>query len=279
MICKPNKDQKYDVWLHWNLTAQCNLNCEYCFGKIPVNKKNINSIDIEKLMRTLKKSGKTFRISFTGGEPFLIKNIVEVCYNITQSHFISFNTNLLLPSVINFAKIINPEKVLFIQASFHINELLEKGLLDKYIENFLLLKEKKFNIIAEAVAYPNDYLLLKKYEKLLLEKGIKLFYAPFIGRNNDKNYPKDYENEEIEKWNFPKERINYHYQKGELCNAGKSAAVIYSNGDIYPCFQIKEKIGNIYQQIDFFENIKVCPAKFCGCPLNKYDPTLFNKNL
>ena len=65
MICKPNKDQKYDVWLHWNLTAQCNLNCEYCFGKIPVNKQNITSIDIEKLMGTLKKSGKTFRISFT----------------------------------------------------------------------------------------------------------------------------------------------------------------------------------------------------------------------
>ena len=278
MICKPKENQNYDAWLHWNISSQCNYDCVYCFGKTPVDKTNLRNIDIQKLFAVINKTGQTFRISFTGGEPFLIPNIVEACVVLTKDHFISFNTNLVLPVVKEFAEVIDQAKVLFIQASFHPEELNLKNQFNKYVEHFHLLKRKGFNIVAEAVSYPPYYSLLKEYEQQLKERNIELTYAPFIGKHCDKDYPLAYEKTEIEKWSFPKERVGYHYQKGEICNAGHNAAVVYSNGDVYPCFQIKEKIGNIYEGIDFQDGYRKCPAKFCGCPLNKYDPELFDKS-
>ncbi|MGD8780784.1 MAG: radical SAM protein [Ignavibacteria bacterium] len=269
-------DKKYDAWLQWNLTSQCNFDCAYCFGKTPVNKQELRTIKTAELLRTFERTGKVFRLGFTGGEPFLIPNFIEACIEITKDHFISINSNIILPNVNEFAYTINPAKVLFIQASFHPLQLKEKNLIAKYITNFKLLQKNNFNVIAEAVAYPPYESIINEYEILLNNNGIKLFKAPFIGKHLNINYPEGYSESEIDLFNIEKERIKYHYQKGKLCNAGYNAGVVYSNGDVYPCFQIKNKIGNVYEEINFKDEIGKCPSKFCGCPLNKYDPYLFN---
>mgnify|MGYP000894706000 CR=1 FL=1 len=62
-------NQNYDIWLHWDVTKRCNLDCIYCFGKITDTKVLVHPIQTDKLISTLEKTGKTFRISFTGGEP------------------------------------------------------------------------------------------------------------------------------------------------------------------------------------------------------------------
>lgn len=271
----PIKKNKYTAWLHWNISAQCNFDCTYCFGKIPVNRSELREIDIEKLLGTLEKDGRIFRISFTGGEPFLIPNIVEACAAITKKHFVSFNSNLVLPNVEKFADRINPERVVFIQASFHSRELEGKKLFDKYLTNFQLLKSRGFEILAEAVAFPTDYELHDKYKIILKENGIDLKFAPFVGSLNSKKYPQSYSPAEIIKYGLDEERIKAHFQKGKLCNAGFNASVVYSNGDVYPCFQIKEKMGSVNDGIEFSDTLRKCPAKFCGCPLNNYDRRLF----
>ena len=272
-------DKKYDAWLQWNLTSQCNFDCIYCFGKTPVNKKELRKIQIEKLLAVLKKTKKVFRIGFTGGEPFLIPNFVDACKRISEGNYISINSNIILPAVKEFAETIDPERVLFVQASFHPFELKEKNLFENYVTNFHLLGKNNFNVIAEAVAYPPYEKLIDENEKHLNTFGIKLEKAPFIGKYNAVDYPLAYSENEIEFCNLEKERINYHYQKGLTCNAGFNVGVVFSSGDVYPCFQIKNKIGNIYSGINFENEIRKCPAKFCGCPLNKYDPYLFNKSL
>ena len=48
MIFSKTNKQNYDAWLHWNISSQCNFDCEYCFGKTPFVKQTINSIDIER---------------------------------------------------------------------------------------------------------------------------------------------------------------------------------------------------------------------------------------
>ncbi len=268
-------DKKYDAWLQWNLTSQCNFDCVYCFGKTPVNKKELREIHIEKLLSTLKKTNKVFRIGFTGGEPFLISNFIEACKRITEEHFISINSNIVLPAVKSFAESIDSRRVLFVQASFHPVELKEKNQFEKYVEHFHLLKKYGFNVVPEVVAYPPYKELIEENEIQLSQKEIELVKAPFIGKYNNSNYPADYSESEIDFYNLEKERINYHYQKEETCNAGFNVGVVFSSGDVYPCFQIKNKIGNIYSEINFENEMRRCPAKFCGCPLNKYDPKLF----
>ncbi len=272
-----NENQKYDAWLHWDVTKRCNLDCEYCFGKITDTNMKVHSINIPKLLSTLDKTENTFRISFTGGEPTLVPNFVGACKAITEQHYISFNSNLISKNIKQFAENIDTERVLHIHASFHYEELLNKNLLELFIKNYNLLEGKGFNVFAEVVAYPKLKSKLDAITKFAKENSITLTFAPFYGDYNGQTYPESYRQKDLELFKISETEISYFTQKGELCNAGCNAAVVFSNGNIHPCHQIKKKIGNIYEGIEFSNELVKCPSKKCGCPLNKYDDYLFGR--
>lgn len=272
-------NQNYDAWLHWDATKRCNLNCEYCFGKITDPSVKVNSIDIEKLMNTLDKTGKIFRISFTGGESTMIPNFIEAVKAITDKHYVSLNTNLITKNLLGIIDNVDPKRILHIHASLHYDELVKKNLLDRFINNFKLLQKNKFNIYAEVVAYPPSKNRFSELELIMRKVEIDFEYAPFYGKLEEKDYPESYSKSELKLYKISDETINCYSQKNELCNAGYSVAVVFSNGNIYPCHQIKEKIGNIYEEINFSQSLVKCPSKRCGCPLNKYDEYLFEKGI
>ncbi len=269
----------YDAWLQWNVTNRCNLECEYCFSTPPKPKNDIPPIRINELIRTLEASGLIFRIGFTGGEPFLVPNFVKAALAITDKHFISINTNLTLPSVKVFADKINPEKVLFIHASFHYSELTAKNLLQTYLDNYSILRNSGFEIYAEEVAYPPHLERLKKDSELLSSLGIELRFGAYYGFYKGRRYPESYSAAEIEEFSLPKSEIDKFKQKGVLCNAGFNVGTVYSKGQIKPCFQYHENIGNVYKEISFKPELIRCNAEYCGCPLNLYDLYLYEKAL
>ncbi len=271
-------NQNYDAWLHWDVTKRCNLNCEYCFGKITDNKVKVNSIDIEKLIRTLDSTKKIFRISFTGGEPTIIPNFWEAVKAITLKHYVSFNTNLITKNLQKIIDEINPTRILHIHASLHYDELVKKNLLERFINNFKLLQKSGFNIYTEAVAYPRWKNKVEQMKSIFKKEEVEVTFAPYYGKFEEKNYPESYTESEKQSFDLLNEDIKCFMQKGELCNAGYNAAVVFSNGNVYPCYQIKEKIGNIYEGINFNSTLIKCPSKRCGCPLNKYDQYLFEKS-
>lgn len=270
-------NQNYDAWLHWDVTKRCNLDCEYCFGKITDPSVKVNWIDIERLMVTLDKTGKTFRISFTGGEPTMIPNFIEAVKAITQKHYVSFNTNLIIKNLMKIISEVDPQRILHIHASLHYNELVKKNLLERFIKNFRSFRENGFNIYAEVVAYPSLKEKLGELKSTMQKEGIELSFAPFYGKFEEKIYPESYTKSGQKLFGLSSKIINSHTQKGNLCNAGYNVGVVFSNGNIYPCHQIKEKIGNIYKGINFNACLVKCPSRRCGCPLNKYDEYLFNK--
>ncbi len=272
-----NENQKYNAWLHWDVTKRCNLDCEYCFGKITDTSVKVHSIDIVKLISNLDKTGKTFRISFTGGEPTLVPNFIETCREVTAKHYIAFNSNLISKNIKKFSEVIDKDRVLHIHASFHYDELLKKKLLNRFIENYNLLKSSGFNIYAEAVAHPMLKAKLNEIKDIAKKNSIDLTFAPFYGKFNKETYPESYSLEELELFRISKNEISCFTQKGDLCNAGYNVAVVFSNGNVYPCHQIKTKIGNIYGEFVFNNKLVNCPSKKCGCPLNKYDKYLFEK--
>jgi MoaA/NifB/PqqE/SkfB family radical SAM enzyme len=272
-----NKNQHYDAWLHWNVSSQCNFGCDYCFGKTTPNASNIHSIDVEKLLHTLDKTEKTFRISFTGGEPFLIPNIIEACREITKQHYVSFNTNLVLNRVREFSNTVDPDRVLNVHASLHFEELLSKSLINKFVKHFQLLEHLGFNVYAEAVAHPRILAKVDEYKSIMQREKIPYTYAPFYGLYGDRTYPESYTTEEKELFGLTEEHIDAYAQKGNLCNAGFNAAVISPKGNISPCFQISESLGNIYSEFSFEQQSTICPAQKCGCPLNYYDTYLYKK--
>ncbi len=268
----------YDAWLHWNVTRKCNFDCEYCFSHDKATTADATrKIDVEKLLSVLSETGKTFRVGFTGGEPFLIPNFPEAARALTEKHFVSINTHLTSSKIKEFAEAISPEKVLFIQASVHFDELEKRNLRNRFAENYNLLKERGFNVFAEAVAFPPFISRLNEFRDFYGGKGIDFSFGAFIGIYDGKKYPESYSDEEISTFGLDKSEQEKFLQKGNPCNAGFNAAVVFSNGNVFPCFQIKEKIGNVYERINFYRAPITCPARRCGCPLNVYDEYLFRK--
>lgn len=266
----------YTRWLHWNITRFCNLSCDYCFSYSPYKKGEIVNIDISKVIENLSSFNETFRISFTGGEPFLVKNILDLCHKLSENHYLSFNTNLTHPSIKQFANLIDPKKVIKIDASFHYAELIKNNLLKRYIENYKLLVNKGFLVNSEQVAYPPLLKLKDEISRVSIENNLKIKYVPFFGKFDGIVYPQAYTEKEISIFNLDLSILEKFDQKDQFCNAGYNAAVVFSNGNIKPCFQIKENICNIYDEVRFnAEPIFKCKSKICGCPMNVYDSFLY----
>ncbi len=276
------RNPHYDAYLHLVTSYQCNLECNYCEATQYLVKPSelytkTYPINISALKNTLNDSNKIYRINFTGGEPFLAPNIVEACIELTKKHFISINTNLTSKKVKEFAEKINPERVLFINASCHIKELERMNLLSRYIHNFLLCKNRGFNIGAIEVGYPPLLKESDKYKFFFLEKGIELTFWVYVGTYKGKFYPDSYNEKEREILGLKQKYIDWFHQYGKLCNVGYNVGVIYPNGDIRYCFAINKSLGNIYEGIKFKDKLIRCPFKFCNCPMNMYDLPLFRK--
>jgi len=277
---KKNISESCDAWLQWSLSYRCNFDCTYCYFSSKTRMTaELLKINIPSLIKTLNKTKKIFRISFTGGEPFLVPNLVEACTKITKKHQISIDTNLSCNKIKEFAEKINPEKVDYINASCHIKELEKNNLLNQWIKNFLLLKEKGIRILALAVAYPPFLNEVQKYRDFFKEKGIELTFIPFMGQYKGREYPEFYTKKEIKVFKLDKKRINYRNQYKKTCNVGYNVGVVYPEGSIHPCYSINESLGNIYKKIEFKKKLRTCPVRPCVCAFKEYDQPLFCKAL
>jgi len=178
----PNR-KDYDTLIIWSPSLLCNLNCFYCYYDENVKfsltrqlgakakqkdligilrtlkhassyprKKNI---DINRIVSTLDQTGRKFLICITGGEPFLIPNIMEMCTTLTRNHYIALITNLVTGNIKEFTEKIDPSRATTINASLHITEFEKRNLLDLYISNFHLCKNKGFGIFAFVVGHPS----------------------------------------------------------------------------------------------------------------------------
>lgn len=228
-------------------------------------------------MQVLQNTGKKFLIILTGGgEPLLVPNIIEFCNKITEDHYLSINTNLTSPKVTHIAASIDPKRVENITASTHIEELFKTKLIDRFINNFNLLKDKGFNVLSVSIAYPAKIEKAIFFKEFFAQAGIYLDFNPFWGVFNNKNYPNSYTEDEIEIFNLSKDRIKTHKSKNILCNAGYNMAVADSNGYILTCHQIKLSLGNINKSIKFNNFLIKCPFENCSCPLYIIDHKLLN---
>lgn len=276
------RKEKPTKLLLWYLNYTCNLSCKYCISKN--DREGVTKptkIEIPKLKNFLNNSNNVLHIFFTGGgEPMLCPNIIEASKEITKKHYLTLTTNLTLPKVREFANSINPKHVKRVIASLHVEELKKKNLLNTYIDNYNYFKKKKFVIEARLVSYPGSLDELKKYKKFFSEKNIKLYFDPYLGSFNGKEYPKDYTKKERKFLGLKKKDVDKFYLDNSYCNAGYNACVIEANGDANLCGYFPNvNLGSIYSDIKFRKEGYLCPRKYCGCPLYDMDKDIFKKSL
>ena len=172
----------YDLEIAWETTQKCNFSCPYCWLQDKNRSEFHTDIsDIDKLSSMLDNLHLKILIHMSGGEPFLFQNYIYLCKKLTKKHIISVDTNLSTNNVYEFADTINPEKVLFIRASFQVKEWTKKRNIQNFIDRFNYLQDRKFYCFATYLMYPSVINKFEKYYHLFKSNGIVLRPKVFWG--------------------------------------------------------------------------------------------------
>jgi len=271
-----NEKLYYDMYLHWQLNRECNFNCNYCFADPFVGK--VDEIDIKKAIDRLDKFNKTFLITLTGGEPFLVPNFTEFVQELTKKHYVRIDTNLSVGH--NFDKFINaisPERVIEITWSIHILEReIKKLKLSRLTDAVKKFEAKGFVMSGNYVVYPPVLERIDADMAHFAAEGLTVYPSLFVGRYQGKDYPIyneriAYEQDELKVINKYNRQANTVLMKTKnvLCQAGSSSFYVNADNDVFPCVTVEKKIGSFYEDWDLFPHVIRCPKNYCYCPFNK----------
>lgn len=275
--------QKNECLMTWQINNLCNYNCTYC-GHFVKDDPDVYKYSPEHIMECFNRKGRIWHIIITGGEPFLYKNIIELTKLLTSRHFISVNTNLSLPVVLKFADVIDPSRVIVINASIHYFIHEERKTLENYISNFLYLQDKGFNIVGSYVVYPDLLESYKSHFDYLHSRGLKNISSKiFHGYYKDKKYPEAYTEKELaeittymcSEIEMP-EYLKYTKFTGLKCAAGRKMLSMMPNGNLERCLSDRLPMGNFFTgkyRLPLWD--KKCKVPECLCP---YQGMLYSKN-
>ncbi|HOK40426.1 MAG TPA: radical SAM protein [bacterium] len=287
------------------LTEDCNLSCVHCNR---VKGKKFISIDEYKfILNELKKLG-TYRVFFTGGEPTINPDFLDIIdLTIKEKFFFSIQTNGT--NITNeLIKKLKPTKFFSsMQISLYgSNEKIyrkvtqQKNFFKKVINNIEKCKNAGFKIILKSLISKLNYDDIENLEKLGKKFNVFHKFDFTIFPRDDGNL--DYQNlrvsfDDLIKYqlrlysNYTKEEIikslksNRHLKKylnTNICNAGITKMCITANGELLSCNAFRKSFGNIFKyglinlwknsdELNQLRKLKLKNFKKCvNCNLLKY---------
>jgi len=264
-----NKSYKLNQPLFATLhNHKCSNNCNYCYVRyLAKDKKNqdINEnlfdddIKFKKVLKELKNEG-ILNLSFSGGEPLLIKNFNK---KFIIARKMGFAVEIITSgccwndSLINFIALNEANVVLSFSAS-------KASLHDEIVgrkNNFKKLYNLFFKLIAKSIPISINFLITKynyseigNFYNLFRKYNVKINFSydisPFIGQpNNIQNlYLNKQQFFEVVKQLDKIHKINYNSQSlSKMCNIGRLSVAIDETGIVWPCVMLRIKAGNLLE--------------------------------
>jgi MoaA/NifB/PqqE/SkfB family radical SAM enzyme len=166
-----------------------------------------------------------------------------------------------------------------IGASLHVAQRQGRNGVRKYIDNFLLLKNKRFNIDAPYVCYPPLIPQLLRDFEFFKSEGVIFFPTAFRGTYNGNEYPESYTEEERSIIRSITAETNIHKDLiggkltfiGHYCHAGSRLIDINEGGQVSPCVSARGykgiMLGNMFDDTArLLSHKRVCTFEYCRCP-------------
>jgi MoaA/NifB/PqqE/SkfB family radical SAM enzyme len=289
---------KYDAEADWTLLTTCNFRCAYCFVSENAQRAKIKAHGTPVQWKEgFDATGKTWLIHITGGEPTLYPDFVDLCEQLSQSHYLSINSNLCHRTAEEFAWRIDPQRVHFINAALHDEERQKKEGRSVFIDRVHALLKRNFNVLVSQVMTPRLISIFSEVAKHFESHGLYIIPKLIRGNFEGKIYPDAYSTRQkqqireymvearrqylavIERMNEPAtidlfqderflDRIPSY--RGKLCGSGYNFVRINPDGSVICCGS-KKCLGNLlYKKVKLWNAPKPCNTSYCPYFCEKY---------
>lgn len=290
----------YDVEADWILMSTCNFRCQYCYwDATDLGRKIHPPAPPEQLAHFFDKSGLTWLLHLTGGEPFHYPGFVELCQLLTRRHTISINSNTDAGvNIRRFAETIDPGRVDFINAGVHLQQRHERNRTEAFIRNVAVLRDAGFDLFVSCVMYPPIFHNFPAVWDWYAKQGVIIIPKILQGRHFGLVYPKSYTDAERTLFVEYSQRAADSYADqfarrqepptinplmdhtrflyglpdytGQLCYAGRDFVRIRESGEIRRCGP-GEIVGNIVEGwFDRKAGPSMCRERECPYFCEKY---------
>ncbi len=281
----------HDIEGDWLLFTTCNYRCDYCFLSEPALGRKVEVKATPAQWRAaFDRTGKTWLLHMTGGEPTHYPDFVELCATLTERHAISLNSNLTGPAILEFAARIDSARVRFINAGMHPAERARRNGVDVFLRHGAALKKRGFRLMVTVVATPEVLHRFDEVAAQLSPLGLVPFPKMMQGRQARGLFPDSYTEEEralFRRHSLAAERaspdlfgagrerpsidppVGRRYldrtpnYRGRLCTAGQEFVMIRPDGEVHRCGRGKP-LGNLLQGTARFKS-KATPCDRGHC--------------
>jgi radical SAM protein with 4Fe4S-binding SPASM domain len=282
------------ITFQWHLTDKCNYRCEHCYQ----DSFSDNGLSFSELIETLDKLDDFVKeslklnekvnahINFTGGEPFLRDDFLDLLEESTKRMHYTFgilsNGYLLNDKGINRLKKLKPK---FVQISLEGNRKINNsirgnGAYNDIIKALKTYKKHKIPVMISFTANSKNYKYFRNVVKVARKyNAFKVWtdrYLP-LGENDELmlsteqtqeffqiilNEQKRNKYRLLSKTTISSNRALQFLVSGGVpykCSAGNTLITILPNGDILPCRRLPVKVGNIKSDnlVDVYQNNEI----------------------
>lgn len=186
---------KFPHAVQFNITFRCNQRCSYC-GIYNDNRIEMTTGQIYKMIDEFVRLG-TSRLSFTGGEPLIREDFIDVAqYARERGLFVSLATNgSLISKVIDKLSCVNSINIT-LDGIEHIHDSQRgKGNFKKVLEAVELIKDKGIPMYIVSVITKNNCTHIKEILELSKSLGVKVLLQPvFFSEQSHANNLEGYTN-------------------------------------------------------------------------------------
>lgn len=276
----PRLDPPYKVYWNWEITYECNYKCSYCFfwkdrkERYPPT----GVCRYSEIWNSIFEKYWSCHIRFSGGEPFVYPNFIDLVAMLLERHTVDITTNLTF-DIEMFLKKISPGGV-SLSASFHP----EFVGIEQFLDKVMLLNRKGFPTGIAFVAYPSHLKDLERYKSFVEKAGMLFKIIPFMGQFEGKKYPESYGEEQrhmlkqasINSDNQTQKELNAQWFDqnmskkpvvNKFCRMGQMYARILPSGEVTRCCHYNsENLGSIFEE-DFriIDEPALCSIEACPC--------------
>lgn len=269
-IFKKIYENRHLYYASLELTFKCNFACRFCYNpieregqkrekKVIEKEEPLTLKEIYKLLDDLRKAGVLY-FTLTGGEPMVHPHFWQILEKAKEKAFVIrvFTNGSLIDeeAARRLGKIFpNCLEITIYGAS---EESYEKNcgrgkLFSKVLKALELLKKEGITVYLKCTLTKYNEKEIDKIQDIADSFGFPLGFDPILQKSDDGDeYPLEMtaSDESIEKLFVDKRfRVGGSPFEGEeretVCNIGRNLIHIDPFGNIYPCIQYREKIGNV----------------------------------